>query len=269
MIARFGTALSMAVWLSWLVLPSTVPAAPRCEARWSDNPVSPAKPFHLTVTAQWDGDAADWAVRPPRADLPEGLRAGPVSSRSFREGEGNVVRFRMEMTAPEPGLVPGFPLRLEVFRAGAEEPLEEVINTEPLRVASGRWKGVPHGTLLAGAALTVLLLLIGCAIRLARNRKRRGRVPPSAAGGKAVEGSIHLTALGETLNACRVRGDTLGFLETALEIHRRAHPQETPEFHEIRDRLEQARYGDLRLSGEEMDAWHRKLKRLLKPAGLA
>jgi hypothetical protein len=247
-----------------LMVPANVLGTPRLEARWSHNPVRPGKPFQLNVTARWEGNAGLYAVRPPQADLPEGLVGGPVSSRSSREGSENVIRFQQEMSAPESGLIPAFPLRLEVFEAGHEEPYEKMLDTEPLRVDIPRWKGIPLATIFPGTGL--LALLIFGVILWALTKKRRRAC---SAEGEGKVDSVSISDLGEKLNACRVRGDTLGFFEAALEIHQYVEEKETPESREIRDRLEQTRYGNLRLSGEEMDAWHRRLKRLMAPGGKA
>jgi len=249
-----------------VLVPANVLGGPRFEARWSHNPVRPDKPFQLNVAVRWEGDAGLYAVRPPRADLPEGLVAGPVSSRSNREGNENVVRFQMEVTAPESGQIPSFPLRLDVFQAGAEEPFEVVVDTEPLRVDIPRWKGIPLATIFLYATLLVLLLS-GVTLWIFKNKRKHNQTPSSVQEDE--ESSATLSTLGEELNACRVRGDTLGFFETALQIHRQVEEKETPESREISDQVDQARYGNLRLSSEEMDAWFRRLKRLLPPAGRA
>ncbi len=257
-----GALIPVLAILAILSVPATAPCGPRFEARWSNNPVRPGKPFSLTVTARWDGETGRYAIRPPRLELPEELAAGPVSSRSYREGGENVVTFRLEMTAPEPEDIPGFPLQFSVFQAGSEEPFEEEISTAPLRVDVPRWKGIPLTTLFLCTALAVILLPL-CALWLVKRKKRRGA--HTAAQRKKTEGAEDLPALKEELNACKVRGDTRAFFETALKIHERISREETDEIRKIRDWMEQATYGDLRLSGEELEAWHRKLKRLEAP----
>jgi hypothetical protein len=257
---RWIYALAM---VSLLSVPMAAWGGPRFEARWSRNPVRPGTLLDLTVTCRWEGDTGLYAVRPPRPDLPEGLAAGPVSSRSFREGEENVVLFRLEMTAPTArGEIPGFPLHFQVYQAGQKEPFEQEISTEPLRVDVARWKGIPRTAIFLGFSCFVLLLA-GTALWRVRRKKNRVR---EAAPGEEPDRSALLSALREELNACRVRGDTRSFLETALKIHELVSPKETAESRELRDRAEQSRYGNLRLSGEEMEAWTRRLKRLELPA---
>jgi len=243
-----------------LLLPAPAwPApSPRFEARWSENPVRPGKPVDLLVTARWEGDAGLFAVRPPRAEPPEGLTAGAVSSRSSQEGGENVVRFRQTFTAPDSGLIPAFSLTVQIFPSGAKEPIEASVETEPLRVDVPRWRGVPVAAVLPGAAALALLLAGGALWALKRrDRRRRKPAPPTEEDGAAV-----LDGLREQLHACRVRGDTRGFFETALAIQRIVEKEETPEAREIRERAEQARYGNLRLSSEEMGVWARRMKRL-------
>jgi hypothetical protein len=250
------------VWL--LSVPMAAWGGPRCEARWSRNPVRPGTRLDLAVTCRWEGEADLYAVRPPRAELPEGLAVGTISSRSFREGEENVVAFLLEITAPAaPGDMPGFPLRLQVFRAGEKEPFEQEVAAEPLRVDVARWKGVPRTVFLVGFSW-LALLSAGAALWRTRRKKKRAR--EETAPGAEPDRSALLAALRDELDACRVRGDTRSFLETALRIHELVSPEEGPESREVRERVEQSRYGSLRLSGEEMEAWTRRLKRLGIPA---
>ncbi len=262
---KAGTRIWVLAILGLLSIPATAACEPRFEARWSHNPVRPEKPFFLTVSARWEGETGRYAIRPPLVELPEGLSTGTVSSRSYREGPENVVSFRLEMTAPEKGDMPGFPLRFSVFQAGAEEPFEEEISTEPLRVDVPRWNRIPLATIFLFSALAVILLPF-CALWLIKRKHGRGHRAGTAPD--KAEPADPLPALKEELNACRVRGDTRAFFETALKIHERISREETAERGEIRDRVEQATYGGLHLSGEEMEAWYRKLKRLEAPANL-
>jgi len=247
-------------WLSMLpLIPILCPAAlgaPRIEAEWSANPVRPGKPFTLTITARWDGEAGRYTIGMPEAQLPEQIAKQSVTSRSFREGEDNVVACRLQLVAERGSFAP-VSIKLPVFESGAKEPSEVTFETEPLLADVARWRGIPLQFLIPAGVIAIILL---GALRWLLVR-RRPPVPVSAelAGANAVQ---VLEKLKAELHTCRVRGDTTGFLDAAAQILSLSSRPDTAEAREIGALLEQSRYGDLRLSSEEMERWHRQIKRI-------
>ena len=244
--------------IALLTLPAGAFGFPRMESRWSANPVRPGKDFRLTISAGWKGDAGLYAIKTPVVEFSEEILSKSVSSRSFREGEENVVSYSWELVAEEKGRFEPFPVTITVFSAGEPEPVEKELATEPLTVDVARWHGIPVTTVIlsAGAGLAFIGLL-GWIIR-----KKKSRPAASEPLTQEADPARLLHNMKEELNTCRVRGDTLSFLETAHRIYVLLFPGETPASQEIACLLDQARYGNLRLSGEEMERWTRKVKRL-------
>ena len=233
---------------------------PRTETQWSANPVRPGRPFALTLTARWEGEATRYVIGTPQVEFPEEIQRNSVSSRSFREGDENVVRHRWELVAKKKGDFPPLAVRLKVFAAGEKDPSEVTLETEPLVADVARWRGIPFTLLLAGLAAGLLLIgAVAWLLHRRRSRLRQKAEPPAPE--QSLEG------LREELHACRVRGDTPAFLDTALRLLALAAPSGSPEAREIASLLEQARYGSLRLSGEEMQGWVDRLKRLESSPG--
>jgi hypothetical protein len=253
--AGLGRGLPAALLL--LAVPLAVRAEPRTEAVWSANPVRPGQSFTLSVTARWDGDADRYAVGMPKIELPAEIRKEKVSSRSFREGEDNVIAYRWELVAAKKGPIPPVAIKLAVLARGEQEPSEVTLETEPLVVDVARWRGVPVHFALP--ALAAAILVIGLAVW--QIGRRRARLPATDEADPADRASV-LAGLKEELDTCRVRGDTPAFLDAAQRLVSITSPGERPEAGEIASLLEQARYGSLRLSSEEMEKWCQRLRRL-------
>ncbi len=227
------------------------------ESSWSTNPCPPGKPLRLTLTCRWEGDAQRFAIPPPQLDLPEGILKQAVSSRSFREGDSYVLCHQWELTAPERAAFPPIPIGLTIFTKGEHEPSDMEIETESLVVDVSRWKGIPITTIACSVPL-VLALSAGLVFLLIRRRSQvRRDSPPQEA-----DPALLLASLKEELNTSRIRGEALAFLKTALRICEVTTTRETSLRQELESLAEQVQYGDLGLSGEEMEKWHQRLKRL-------
>jgi hypothetical protein len=227
------------------------------ESTWSANPCPPGKPLFLNVTVRWSGKAGRYAVRIPELAPPEGLTQVSASSRSFRRGEENVLSYQWELLAEEKGQIPPFPVKLNVHEEGDQEPAVLEIRTESLTVDTGRWRGIPVLTLVVSGFL--LAALAGGAQWLSRRGRKgvSGRdAPPGTDPGPLVPEFL------EALNKSRIRGDTLSFLEGASKIVDFVCPEDHPDSLRLKGLLQQARYGDLNLSSEEMDEWNQKVKRM-------
>lgn len=239
-----------------ITLPAAVWGSPRMESVWSSNPVGPGKEFHLTITARWNGDAGEYVIQTPVIEFPEEILIESVSSTSFQQGEDKGISYRWDLVAKDKGHFQHFPVKINVFSAGEPEPVEKELSTEPLVVDVARWHGIPVTIVLLSAGATLALLaLLGWVVRKKRT------LPPGETSTEQTDPALLLNGLKEELNTCRVRGDTLSFLETAQKIHGLVSSGETPAAKEVSALLDQARYGNLRLSGEEMERWYRKYKK--------
>ena len=250
--------------LGLLAVPAPAPSQVRAESAWSSNPCPPGKIFTLTVTCRWGGESDSHTITLPQFDLPEGLVKQEVSSRSYREGDSNVIDYQWKLTAPNKARFPPVPITLKIFTKGEPEPSEMKIETRPLVVDVARWKGLPVKTIVY-PGLFVLALTAGIVpVWLGRrSRKRRSPAPPTQDPGAL------LASLKEELNRSRVHGDAFSFLEIALKMLELSSGEEVPERRELTGLLEQVQYGGRGLCGEEMDRWHQRLKRLEAPAAMA
>ena len=247
-------------WALFLVLlcPSAAAGDLRMQTRWSRNPCAVGRPVQLEVSVRWTGDAQRYAVRPPRLEPPEGLTQLGLTSSAHRDGDEQVLTFRWRLVAGQAATVPALPLELDVHEQGKEAPSVLEIRTEPLQVVTVRWLGLSKTSFFAVlGALVLAALAVGGWLR---HRRARKPTDPQVQG----EAAGSLSAALERLNACRVRGDTLSFLEEALIIlsFRGREDEDVQAIRSLRDR---ARYGDLALSSEEMDSWYRRLKRMHDP----
>lgn len=240
-----------------LVLPAPARATLRLESTWSANPVRAGKPFSLTIMAQWEGDASRYVVKPPKIELPEGIVKHAVSSSSGREGDTNHLTYRWELLANKKGHFDSIPVKVSVLEKGGKEPSEMETSTDPLVVDEARWMGIPLITILFSLA-AAMLVFGGLAWIVLKRRKGASTVQPH----DEEDTGLQLEALKQELNACRVRGDTLSFLKIAQEMHELARLGESSDLREISSLAERARYGSLRLSGEEMERWYQRLKKI-------
>ncbi len=228
------------------------------ESAWSSNPCPPGKPFYLTVTVSWNEDVMHYAVRPPQLDLPEGIikQTGSVSSRSLRKRGKTILTYRWTFIAEQEGQIPPIPIKLTVFIKDGEEPSLMEIETEALVAEVPRWKGIPAKILFLSGAL-LLLAAIGLVFLI---KKNKSPALPSLDARKA-EGSASLPDLMDSLNKNRIQGDTLFFLKDAIKILNLLCPEDNSDSREVKLLLDQAQYGNLKLTGEEMEQWYLRLKR--------
>jgi len=229
------------------------------ESTWSSNPCPPGKPFHLSVTVSWEDDADHYAVRPPQLELPEGriTQTGFLSSRSFRQGKRHFLTYRWTFIARKKGTIPPIPVKLIVFIKDDKEPASMEIETEILVIDVSRWQGIPVIIILLSGTIFLMAAII-CIWFL----KRKKPAPPPSSASEETEGTDALPGLMDSLNKNRTHGDTLSFLEIAIKILNLLCPEDNPNYCEIRSLLDQAQYGNLRLSGEEMEQWYLRIKRM-------
>ena len=245
-----------AIFFLLLLMPTAVWSL-TMDSSWSANPCPPGKPFYLTINVRWTGDAGHYTPRPPQLELPQGLQkhADALSSRSFRNGQENILSYQWELIAVEEGDIPSFPVKITVHQEKKEEPSLLEIKTNPLRIerSSGR-----AAFFIAILILSVLILTI-----VLRQKKRIRAQEAKASEILESDPSLQLSKLQEALNTSRVHGNTLSFLQNANKIINLFHPENQDIGREIRTLLEQCQYGDFKLSGEEMEQWHQRLKRLV------
>ena len=245
------------VALGLLAIPAPAPCQVRAASAWSSNPCPPGKTFALTVTCRWEGESDFRGITLPQFDLPEGLVKEAVSSRSYREGDSNVIDYVWKLTATHKARFPPVPITIKIFTKGEPEPSEIKIETHPLVVDVARWKGLPVITVVF-CGLIVLALTTGGVLALLRRRARTRRSPAP----REQDPEELLTGLREELNKSRVRGDAASFLEIALKIMELTAGEDDPHRKELEGLKEQVQYGGLGLSGEDMDRWQQRLKRL-------
>ncbi len=241
------------------LLPTAAWGSLEIASSWSSNPCPPGKPFHLTVTISWNDEAGHYAVRPPQLDLPGEIikQSGSVSSRSLHRKGENLLVYRWKFIAEKEATILPIPVKLSVFIKNNEEPSLMEIETEALVVDVPRWKGLPIKIIFLSGPL-LLLAVIGFVWFL---KKIKSPVQTSLES-RETEPVPSMGDLMETLNKSRIQGDTLSFLQIAIRIFNLLCPGDSSDFREIKYLLDQAQYGNLKLSGEEMEQWYLRLKRM-------
>ena len=230
------------------------------DSSWSENPCPPGKPFYLTINVRWTGDAGHYTPRPPQLDLPQGVRKhdDTVSSRSFRKGQENILSYQWVLIAAEEGEIPSFPVEITVHRQEGKGPSLLEIKTDPLEIKKSNSRTTAFLISLVFLSLFVFILMIFLW------RKKEIRVSREKASETPENDWSHqLPKLIEGLNTSRVHGNTLSFLQNALKIIILFQAENQEACREIKALLEECQYGDLKLSGEEMEQWHLRLKRIV------
>jgi len=247
------------IWGALLFLFLLMPAAAwslTMDSSWSENPCPPGKPFYLTINVRWAGDAGHYAPRPPQIDLPQGVQkhVDTLSSRSFHKGQEHILSYQWVLIAAEEGDIPSFPVEITIHHQKDTEPSLLEIETNPLRIKKSNSQAI----LLVFLSLSVFILIIILwrNKKVGASREKDSEMPDS-------DPSRQLPKLLEELNTSRVHGNTLSFLQKALKIISLFHAENQEACREIRTLLEECQYGDLKLSGEDMEQWYLRLKRIV------
>jgi len=227
------------------------------DSAWSENPCPPGKPFYLTINIRWAGDAGKYTPSPPQLDLPQGIQkhADTVSLRSFRQVQKNILSYQWVLLATEEGEIPSIPIEITVHHPEGGEPSLLEIETNPLRIQKNNNR---PALFLVFLSLSVFIL---AAIFWRKKRTRASR--QKASDIPENDPSHQLPKLLEALNTSRVQGNTLSFLQNAFKIITFFQSEHQEACKEIKALLEECQYGDLKLSGEDMEQWHHRLKRIV------
>ena len=145
-------------------LPATL-VPPTGAATLAGGPIRVGEPFELQVEVRWSGDGDEYALLPPRVELPEGVALETLSaSTTSLEGTQRVL-YTVHLTAEAPGSYALDPIELRFQLPGREELLYTRISGPAAVVEQP-----PSRVLWIGAAAGVFLVLGGAGVWIRRRR---------------------------------------------------------------------------------------------------
>jgi peroxiredoxin len=241
---------------AYATTPIELPAVlepPTADLTLSDRSPRVGRPFHLDIRLRWAGHLDEYLPEPPKVHLPEGVIIERVTaSTSSLEGQ-NVVTYRAELRADEPGRYALDPVELRYTPRLESSPVESRLEGPTVEVRPWRIAGLRPTTLLlasGAAALAATALLVV----LARVRARvAGRKPEGA----DYEG---WRARFDEARALRVRGDSVGFVLALAEIEQDLAEDDETSAAARRQMVEEARYGGRVPPAEELDRFQRRVE---------
>jgi len=206
----------------WLVLPQAAaapasdPVARRVDTRVtvSDPRPAPGDPFELEVRLSWPGEPSAYRIHPPRLRLPSGVETGEITASTTVQQGQTSIRYRLELTAAEPGSYALDPVELSWTPREGAEPVVRLARGPTVSVGAAQtFQGLfspLSGTVLAW---TPWLLLLLPALTLVR-RRRRGDAKP-----RPEKPWLHLERRLEEARRLRSDGRRAEAIELLIEIY--------------------------------------------------
>lgn len=222
-----GAEVGLKVWpvvlpllVPWLVLPQAA-AAPasngvRVDTRVtvSDPRPAPGEPFELEVQLSWPGEPGAFRPHTPRLRLPSGIERGEITASTTVQQGRTLIRYRLELTAAEPGSYALDPVELSWTPRDGAAPVVHLAPGPTVSVGTARtlqgWSSSISGTVLGW---TPWLLLLLPALALLRRRRRDDAQPDSE------EPWLHLERRLDEARRLRSEGRRAEAVELLIEIH--------------------------------------------------
>ena len=148
-----------------IALPATL-VPPTGSATLADGPIRVGEPFELLVEVRWSGDGDEYALLPPRVELPEGVVQDTLSASTTSLEDTQRVHYIVRLRADAEGSHALDPIELRFQLPGREELLYTRI-TGPTAVVEAR--ASKAGWIAAGAGV---VLLVGVGGWIATRRRR-------------------------------------------------------------------------------------------------
>jgi hypothetical protein len=215
-------------------------------------------PFVLEVRLNWAGSFEEYLPQPPRVHLPEGVERRQVTaSTSSRDGR-NVVTYRLELQAIQPGRYALDPVELRYVTRTEAQPLASRLLGPTVEVRPRTVLGMTPPYL----AVTAVGLLLAGGLGYWLVRKVRAGSPRAADLGEG-----RYRQLRERLDearARRMRGDPAGCVLLLAEIDQELDDGgDEPLVANVEEMVELARYGGKAPPPEELDRIQRRVERRL------
>jgi hypothetical protein len=256
---------------------STFRAAPTASVSLTRAAVRPGDSFDLDIEVRWAGAFDDYLLRPPALTPPRGLRVLRTSASSSSDGGHQRVRYQLRieaLAAAEPGPLGLGPIELRYTPRNGSEAVLAQLAGPTVEIAASVHRASGLDSLFAGLGATAIALVAG--LFMVRSRRRGGRRDAAA------ERFRGLQARFDEARAQRRRGEageclaTLVALETelavdalvvdtgAVEIEAADDPTLETEPRQLRELIEQARFGGRAPAGEQLDAIERRVELALQ-----
>jgi peroxiredoxin len=240
-------------------LPSTV-EPPTAEVSLLTASPTAGSPFFLEVRLNWAGSFEEYLPQPPQVHLPEGIERRQVTaSTSSRDGR-NIVIYRMQLLAGEPGSYALDPVELRYLTRTESQPLTSRLLGPTVQVQKRTIIGLPP--LVFALSCSGLLLAGGIGLFLIRKLKPGRKKAVSHHVGDRYQ---QLRKRFDEARARRMLGDPAACVLLLAEIDQEldTDSDEEPLVANMEEVVEKARYGGQAPPAEELDRIQRRLERRL------
>jgi hypothetical protein len=266
----FGRLMVLAsVWVAALSIAAGVcEAAPRVDVQPPARDPIIGRPFPLEVIVTWEGNADDYRFLPLRLPEREDVTATDSAMSSSTSGQTNRVEYVVHLTAARKGEIALGSVTVPHRVAGSDE--EQSLQSDSITL---NVRGNPlamrlfMGTVSAGSAIGLVLLLRGIAASRRERRKEQERIDD----GERERDSLERL---EELKSLRIAGDLGEYLVGLADIAAgcgRAVCESAP-FKELKELAQKTKFSAYHPSVEELDSNYKRVERWVKrsaekPAG--
>jgi peroxiredoxin len=230
---------------------------PTAQVSVSNPTPRPGETFDLRIRMAWAGSFEEYLPHPPELYLPEGIEQGPLTASTNSQDGRNRVTYSVSLTAPKAGRYALDPVELRYTPRYEGEVVASRVEGPTVEVQAPGWSAV---TLALGGLGVAAVGLLGL---LVWRRREQGETGPSPAQKR----HRRLQERYQEARRLRLEGNTAGYFEALVEIHRELFPQ-TEESRDptLEAALERARYGGQAPPRAELDGWERRIERALQEA---
>jgi len=235
-------------------------AAPQVGVRLPERDPIIGKPFSLTVTVGWQGDAADYLFLPIELPERDGVSVRDYSMSSSTIGEENRVEYAALLIVDNEGKTDLGRIAVPYRTADSEE--EQSVQSDPVAI-NVRRNPLPMqivmGAVSAGAA--VLLVILSRRVAESRREERERRVRLEKA-----DRTLELIEKLEELKSLRVAGDLDAYLTGLTQVAAECGPSvsESGAYEELKTLAERTKFDGYHPSVEELDSSYRTVERWIK-----
>jgi hypothetical protein len=251
----FVPALALIAFAS---IPTPSNAAPALSLSTEEKSILVGKPFSITLTISWEGDAETYLVETPRLKLPEGItQSGSAYSTSATDTTHSLF-YRYTLSAAATGDYALDPVEISYWEKNAGD--ARIARTEELRFTVGsRSEAMLQRYLIPGAVLLIFISLFATLFVLSTKKKRAKNPAPG-------DSAIIKTIIDRELAQCRaykISGDWNNYIKLVIAIRNKI-PSAGPDekiFSGLHRLAERVQFGGYRPSEDELALIDRQLEK--------
>jgi len=218
------------------------------------------KPFPLTVTVSWQGDAADYLLLPIELPDKDDVVVLDYSMSSSNVGDKNRVEYTALLRIDGPGKIDLGRITVPYRIADSEE--EQSLKSDPVTV-NVRRNPLPMrilmGTVAGAAAILMVVFIRRMAESRREERERHMRL-------ERVDLTLDLLEKLEELKSLRIAGDLGAYLAGLADIATQCGPSvaESSAYEELKTLAEMTKFDGYHPGVEELDWSYRTVQRWIK-----